>query len=220
MSNEVPAAELVGEPPVDAERGVAMLWRMAGLIRSVHWTGTDNYCTACGLTQPCPSNRAADEALAYARAEYANRSQPPEEPPNRGRWHHTAGNKLGERGPTVTPSIDEPGPPLARLSRRPPPPELVAVAQRDERVMRGRLAELLLAVRLLRAGGTSEIEVLADVYGTLRHGDPLAAALIGAIAIVDLAAHPDFGTSAGAGTGPVAPSGPYREDRPDRDAAG
>jgi len=100
----------------------------------------------------------------------------------------------------TTPANDLPDPPswpdgappwLDGAPRRPPPPELVAAAEADRLVMRQRLTEFIVAVRVLRAEGFTEFQACLDVYYTLRKADPLTAALMCAVAITQLAQHPD-----------------------------
>jgi hypothetical protein len=80
-----------------------------------------------------------------------------------------------------------PGPNHAVLNRRPPPPGLVAAAEQDYHTMRDELAALIPIVQALLAGDLSEVEVVTDVWLTLRVQDPRAATLLGAVAVVQLA---------------------------------
>ncbi len=74
------------------------------------------------------------------------------------------------------------------MSRRPPPPGLIAAAEQDYHARRDELATLLPVVRaLLNRDGFTEVEAVTDVWLTLLCHDPRAAAFVGATAIVQLA---------------------------------
>jgi hypothetical protein len=72
-------------------------------------------------------------------------------------------------------------------ARQPPPPSLVAAADRDYHAMQNTLSGLVRMVRALRAEGFSDLEAVIDVWLTLRSGDDLAATFLGATAIVQVA---------------------------------
>ncbi len=72
-------------------------------------------------------------------------------------------------------------------ARQPPPPGLVAAAERDYHAMQDTLSGLVRKVRALRAEGFTDLEAVIDVWLTLRAGDDLAATFLGATAIMQVA---------------------------------
>jgi hypothetical protein len=72
-------------------------------------------------------------------------------------------------------------------ARQPPPPSLVAAAERDYHAMQNTLSHLVRKVQALRAEGFTDLEAVTDVWLTLRAGDDLAATFLGATAIMQIA---------------------------------
>jgi hypothetical protein len=66
-------------------------------------------------------------------------------------------------------------------------PGMIMAAERDYHAMCGRLAWMLLGVRLMLAQRITEVEVATGLYRTLQRAGPGMAARIGAAAIVQLA---------------------------------
>ncbi len=73
------------------------------------------------------------------------------------------------------------------MNREPPPPGIVAAAEQEYHGMRDTLATLTRMVRDLLTEQFTEVQAVGDVWLTLMCQDPRAAALLGAIAIVQLA---------------------------------